>query len=66
MPPPPPWEFAFDPSFPETDWDAWRAAGDLVRAMAAALEAGDQGAIEALSPAFEALGLGPRDGRPSR
>ena len=54
---PPSWEFAFDPCFPETGWDAWRAAEVTVRAMAASLTAGDHAAFEQLVPAFEHLRL---------
>jgi len=55
--PPWPWEFAFDPCFPETGWAAWRAAEAMVRAMAAAVITGDQIALGQLGKAFEHLGL---------
>lgn len=66
VPEPWPWEFFFDPCFPETGWDAWRDASGCVRAMAAALAARDEGAVEVLSPAFEALGLAADYSRPGK
>jgi hypothetical protein len=65
VPEPRPWAFMFDALSPETGWDAWRAAVDHVRAMAAALHAADEAAIDALSPAFEALALSPGMDSPS-
>ena len=62
-----PFEFMFDPLFPES-WagrDAANAGEAVVRAMAAALATDDRQALDALTPAFERLRLKTGD-RPAR
>lgn len=64
--PRPPREFAFDPCFPETGWEAWRAATVMVRAMAAALASADETALAQLRTSFERLGLASASMSPNR